>query len=873
MFEPLIASLRGFARRRAIRVELDEEMQFHLEQQIAAHVRRGLSPTEAARRARLEFGGLAQTREAVGDVRATWLDDVTVDVQHALGTMRKAPLWTLVVTTTLALGIGLSTAIFGVVYGVLLKPLPYPNADRLVAIWNSAPGAYQRFNVSGLNWLTWRDRSRSFDDIALARVIANFNLTGSGTPERLQGARASSNLFRVLAVEPLAGRVFTEEEQNSDAKVAVLSYGLWQRRFGGEPDIVGRKILLNGAAHEVIGVMPKDFEYPTTQFELWTPLYVPPDELQPGLNNNYVAVGRLQSNVSVAQAQADMSRLAQQFAQEHPETRLAMGGYVDARVEPLLESNTIQIRTALWVLLAAVSCVLLIGCLNLGILLIARANARTREMAIRAALGASAGRLQRQMLAEAIPFAVVGTVGGTLFAWLLLKVFVPVLTTQIPRIESAGLNAPVLAFAIGVSWLVVLLAALLPARVAGRFHIAAATQPASRSITAGTTARNMLVIAQVTMTIVLLFASALLARSLAGVLRVDPGFRTDGALTLQLAVTRATRPDDAQIADYYDRIADRLRGVPGVVAAGFVNRLPLSGIDQTGPVQFEGKPDMPVVDTDWRSATPAYFAAAGIPLKRGRVFTSFDRPDSPRVALIDEQLARKVFGDEDPVGRRVRIPLADQPWTEIVGVVGHIFNATPEKDVRPQIYWPESQRTQDRAALVIRTAGRPEAFSSVVIDQIRKEDPDQPVYDVRTFDAWMSQTLGTRHLMTWLVAFFGGASLLLASLGLYGVVAYTSGLRMREFGIRLALGASRHQIRRLVLSQAGTLVLLGCAAGLAMAFPVGRALQSLLYNVTSADVVSLFVAPTLLIAVTFLASAGPARRAARTDPAVTLRVE
>jgi putative ABC transport system permease protein len=866
--------LRFWLRRENEERDLDEEILSHLAIDARECTERGEQPGSARLAATRSFGNVAKIRE---ETRESWgwteFERLAGDFRHGLRMLRRAPGWTAVVVATLTLGIGLSTAIFGVVYGALLKPLPYPAADRLMAIWDSAPvAAYQRYNVNGVNWLTWRERSRSFEDIALARLVKNFNLTGTGEPERLQAASTSWNLFRVLQVQPLLGRVFTEDEQKSGANVAVLSYWLWKRRFGGDPGILERKILLNSEQYEVIGVMPPDFGYPTTQFELWTPLYLPPDELQPGLNNNYVAIGRLKPGVTLAQAQADMSAIMREFASEHPQTYINGVGYVDALVEPLLTSNTLQIRTALWVLMAAVGCLLLIGCFNLGILLIARASSRSREIAIRAALGAGDGRLLRQMLAEVVPLSLAGATGGILLAWLLLRVFAPLFPDQIPRIESAGLNLPVLAFATGVSLLAVLVAALLPAHLAGRFRLSGAMQQDSRSVTAGTRARSVLITAQVTVTIVLIFVGSLFARSLAHVLRVNPGFSTDGVLTMHLAVTRAKYPKDQQVSNYYDRIASRLKTVSGVMAAGFVNRLPLSGIDQTGAVEFEDQPGR-FIDTDWRSATPGYFEASGIPLKRGRLFTEFDTPSSPLVAVIDEQLARKVFGAQNPIGKRVRIPIADQPWTEIVGITGHILNATPERDVRPQIYWPESQRTQDRAALVVRTLGRPESFTAAVIEQIRKEDPDQPVYDVRTMDEWMSRTLSTRNLITWLVTSFGVAALILACLGLYGVLSYTSGLRTREFGIRIALGASLGHVRNLVLGHAGRLVLIGCTVGLALTVPVGKAVQSLLYGVTGADVVAFITAPALLILVTLLASLGPARLAAKTDPAAALRSE
>jgi putative ABC transport system permease protein len=369
-----------------------------------------------------------------------------------------------------------------------------------------------------------------------------------------------------------------------------------------------------------------------------------------------------------------------------------------------------------------------------------------------------------------------------------------------------------------------------------------------------------------------LFGDALLLRSMAALLRVDPGFSTHGVLTMHLAVTRARYPSDPDVAAYLGRVLDRVRTVPGVTAAGFVNRLPLSGIAQTGPVEFEAAMGH-AIQSDWRSASPAYFEAAGIPILRGRTFRDTDRDGAPLVAIIDQQFAVEVFGAADPLGRRVRISAGSLhgPWTEIVGVAGHIRNEGPDRDVRPQIYWPLAQRTQDRMVLVVRTAGRPESFTPAVVEQIHRENPGQPVYDVRSMQQWLDRNLQPRHVTTVLVSLFGIASLLLSCLGLYGVVAYAAGQRMREFGIRMALGADAAAIRRLVLGHAAKLALIGSAIGLALAWPVGRALGTVLFGVGAADPISLTVAPALLLAVALAAGLAPARRAASADPGVTLR--
>jgi putative ABC transport system permease protein len=529
----------------------------------------------------------------------------------------------------------------------------------------------------------------------------------------------------------------------------------------------------------------------------------------------------------------------------------------------------------LYVLLAAVACLLLIGCMNLAVLLIARASARAREMAVRVALGATGARLRRQLLAEVMPLSVAGIGGGLLLGWWILRALLPYLPANTPRMASIQLNAPVVAFAVVVSLAVVLLASLLPGRIAAKNNPGGTLQQTSRSVTSGGQARNTLVIAQIAVTLVLLFGGMLFARSFSQLVRVNPGFSSQGVLTMHLAVTRAKYREDERVADYYRRILERVKSLPGVTAVGIVNRLPLSGIAQTGGVEFEGRQGS--YDADWRSATPGYFEAIGIPVKQGRVFLDSDRAQSARVGLIDERMARRVFGSENPIGKRFRrylpgLPQQD-PWGEIVGVVGHILNDSLERDPRPQVYWPEMQRTQDRGALVVRTAGHPELYTQAVVDQIRKEDPDQPVYDIRSMEEWLGRTLESRTLLTGMVTLFGGASLLLACLGLYGVVSYTADLRLREFGIRMALGAGSGHVRGLVLRHAGKLALWGSAIGLALSWPVGRALQSLLFGVTSGDVISWLLAPALLISVALLAGVAPAGKAAKTDPAVTLRAD
>lgn len=873
-----------------------EELSQHLEDCYEEQMAGGASESEAYCAALAELSGseLLQrelrriepqvNRETIilgTNSRSYMIADLWQDLLFGVRMLRKNSGFTLMAALSLALGIGLTTAIFSLADNILLRALPYPDSERLVTLsltnTVAAASGVARFSVNASNWMDWRAQSELFSDIALTKVAANFNLTGEGRPERVQGGQTSWNLPQVLGVQPQLGRFFTEEETRRDAKVAVLSDGFWGRRFARDPAIAGRSIQLNGESFEVIGVMPPDLRYPTKDFDLLAPLFIPPDELRSWGHFYYKAVGRLKSGVSLPQAQTEMTAITQRLAEQHPRSKGA--GQDGVWVESLLDTTVGQFRTTLYVLLAAVGCLLLIGCINLGGLLIVRASARTHEFAIRTALGASSARLRRQTLAEVLPLSVAGAGGGVLLAWMLLKVLVRWLPPQLPGLEAIGLHGPVLAFALLLSVLVVLFAGMLPARLASRVQLTGMMQQASRTVTGGGAMRNALVAAQIAVTLVLVFAGGLLVRSFVAVMKVNPGFSPQGVLTMHLQVTRAKYPTDAQVADYYRRLAARVKTIPGVKEAGVVSLLPFSDGRPSGPVEVESKPGENQAIAEFTAAMPGYFSAMGIPLVRGRDFSEHDKEDAPPVGIIDEQLARRVFGSANPVGQRFRFGVITDrtPWIEIVGVVGHIRAGSLETDPRPQVYWPkaqprpEAQRTQERAALVVRTAGHPESFASAVVEQIHQENPDQPVYDVRSMEDWLEQSLQSRNLLTGLVTLFGGSALLLACLGLYGVVSYGVGLRLREFAIRLALGAQARDVRRLVLAHAIRLWLAGSAIGLVAAWAAGRALQSQLYGVGNADAVALAVAPALLLVIAILAGLGPARRAGRVDPTVMLR--
>jgi putative ABC transport system permease protein len=801
-----------------------------------------------------------------------WLEELRHDIRFGMRNLLKSTGWSATVVLMLAMGIGLTTAIFSVVYGVLLRQLPYQDPDRLVAIWTSS-GTMPRMNVSPSFWRDWREQAKSLEDITLVRPVANFNLTGAGPAERLQGARASWNVATVLGVRPILGRWFTEEETQRDANVAVLSSGLWERRFGGDPAVVGRTIELNGSPFEVIGVMPWSFRYPTRDFELWTPLYVPEETFRFGTDFSYLSVARLKPSITLDRAQAELRTITQHSSLKYPAIRKA-AGETTAKVEPLHRSDVIDVERPLYVLMAAAGCLLLVGCLSLALLLIGRGTARQREVAVRVALGASRGRIIRQMIVETLPLAFGGAFGGLLLSMWMIRVLLQWVPPTLPRVESIGIYSPVVLFAICASVLVVMGAAVWPARLAVKSSFQFGPQGTSR-VTGSLTAQSRIVVLQLATTMVVVFAGALFAQSAAALFRVDLGFVPHQVLTMHLAVARTKYPSDAEVSNYYRRLEERIAGLPGVAAAGFVNRLPLSGLAQTNPMQFERRPDLGSIQTDSRSATPGYFAAMSIPLRAGRLFVEGDRENSRLVGLIDDTLALRVFGHTKPIGERFRLGVGDMhgPWVEIVGVVGHIKHDSPQIDLRSQVYFPQAQRNQDRGALVVKAAGDPDALAAAVIGQIQQENPDQPVYDVRTMDDWRERTIHPQRLLFGLVSLFGIVALLLASVGLYGVVSHATGLRMREFAIRVALGARPRDVRGLVVWQATRLALIGLIVGATVAFPVGHTLQSLLFQVRGSDPASLLIAGLVLMGVCLVAAAVPARQATRADPALTLRAE
>jgi putative ABC transport system permease protein len=878
----LHVALRGWFGSSELDRELNEELQFHFDRQVQSNIDAGMSQADARRAASMAIGNFDPIREASRDHRSgASLRQFGRDLSYGARLLRKAPGFSAAAIAIVALGVGAVTAIFSVVYGVALKPLPFREPDRLVNIWTTSsqlgPGHYL---VNAADHHDWRAANHVFEDIAVLRNIANFNLTGEGEPERLLAARISSNLLPVLGVSPVLGRSFTEaEDEIGNENVVLLSDTFWRRRFAADPSIIGRRITLNGVPHTVVGVMGPDFQYPAREFQIWTPLTINPRELtreEPG--NNFIAIARLKPGVTIADAQSDMNTIAARLAAKYPQD--ALSGVV---VVPTHADLLANVRSALYVLLAAVLGLLLIAALNLSTLLSARGAARTRELAVRLALGATRGRIALQSIAEIIPLVAAGGAIGVALAAYAVSFFIPLAPPTLPRVENIELSAPVLIGSIVVLSVTSLIAALLPASQAWRTDLGSATREDGRSTTGGrrqTRARSVLVVTQIALALPLLVGGVLLARTFTTLTAVNPGFDAANVLTLHLAFPRSKYNSDAQVARVTSEITERVKAIPGVIAAGMVNRLPLAGGAQLMMYEFDSpvalNADLATIDS--RSVTPDYFKAMGIQLIAGRSFDARDTAAAPPVGIIDERIAKVMWPGRDAVGQRFRYPprLTNNvplPWMQIVGVVGHVTHDGVDLDTRAQVYVNYEQRAQDRMALVVRAGRNVGALAPSVIHAIHEIDPEQPVYDVRTMTDVVERSLGQRWMNMVLVGTFAVVALALCAIGVYGVMAFGVTRRRREFGIRLALGAGRRGITASVVSQGARIAGIGIAAGVILALVVARSMTSLLFGVSAGDVISFASAILAILAVALLASYLPARRAAHVEPAITLRSE
>jgi predicted permease len=881
---PLIRRLDSLRRNLLFREradrELAEEIQAYLELLTQAKAAEGLGPEEARRAALIELGGVEQVKERVREVRmGHFIGTVWRDLRFGVRTLLKSPAFTVVAVLSLALGIGANTAIFSVVNGILLRPLPYPEPDRIVDVWHTPPQASfpgQRiFSVSPANYLDWKQQSRSFEQMAVYQY-AGFSLSDGGEPVRVTGAAVSSDLFSVLRSPVGRGRAFSaEEEQPGRDQVVVLGHGLWQRAFGANPDIVGRTVNLNSRGYTVVGVMPPGFEFPE-EAELWVPLAWGAEERQTRAIHDYTVVARLKQGVALEQARAEMNTISSRLEQQYPEDNKGWG----ATVVPLHEDLVGDVRPALLVLFSAVGFVLLIACANVANLMLARGANRRKEIALRIALGATRGRIVRQLLCESVLLAVVGGLLGLLLARWGAQLLVRLSSGSLPHASEVGVDAWALGFTLLVSVAAGALAGIAPALQFSRNEISETLKQGTGRTGGGSVrqrTRRALVVVEVALSLILLVGAGLMIRSFWKLQNVDPGFDTSNALTLRVPLAPPRYAEPQQQLAFHDRVLEQIRALPGVVAAGSTTTLPLTGGGSKQPFTVEGQPAPPVAEqplAQTRYVSPDYFRAAGIPVRRGRAFDDRDGDGAPQVVIISEAMARRFFPGQNPVGQRLTPSFhLKQGAREIVGVVGDVKSSGLDAEMAATMYLPYRQSPRPWLSFVVRTASDPQGLVQPVTRAVYSVDKEQAVTGVRTMEQVLAESLSGRRFNMTLLITFAALALLLAAVGVYGVMSYTVMLRRRELGIRMALGARAGDVLRLVLGQGLALTLVGVAVGLAGAYGLTRLMASLLYGVTATDFLTFGSVSGVIVVVGLLASFLPARRATKVDPLVALRSE
>ena len=799
--------------------------------------------------------------------------------------LRKSPSFAIAAIVTLALGIGATTAIFSLVNAVLLKPLPYPEANRLMSIAQEdhETGAAVRESLSYPDYFDWRAQNRTFSGLASYRG-SNLTLTGVGEAQRVGAYEVSSNFFQVLGVAPMLGRDFRWDEERAGNRAVMLSYALWQLRFGGEKNVVGRQVMLDGKPYTIAGVMPQRFHFPTeSAVEAWTSIGGTAEGTSPATtqrgDDELEVIGRLKPGVSMEQAKADLSSVARGLAAQYSDTNK---WYTTARVLPQLEHEVGKTRLALEVLFGAVGLLLLIACVNVAGLLLVRSSRRSGEIALRSALGASRGEIVRQMLAESLVLSMTGGLAGIALSSVILKQLAVWFPQAVPRLGDVSIDLPVLAFAMGISVGTGLLFGVVPALRTSSLAPALALRDGTRTVTSGRGHHRLqtwLVIGETALGLVLLVGAGLLIRSFVSELHVDPGFDAHHVLTARYTMSEAAYPHDHRI-QFLEELVARLNALPGVKQASAGWPMPLSGSDASISFTVEGHP---VAKADHPSESlgvmlPGYFETMRIPLIGGRTFNSTDKSTTTPVAIVDQAFAKKYFPGVNPIGRHITVDLSDDfvknhPAREIVGVIGDIKQVGLTAEATPHYYLPWTQAVITEPYLVLRTTGDPAALERAVKATVASMDSNIPTYRLNPLEVYVAQAASPARFQTQILTSFAGIALLLAAVGLYGVLAYIVQQRSLEIALRLAVGAQRADVLRMILKRGMTLAAIGVAVGLAISFAVTRFIATLLYGVKPSDALTYCAMSLVLLVVAFLASAAPAYRAAQTDPMTTLRTQ
>jgi predicted permease len=877
----LFARLRALVAGGALDAEFESELRGHLEIATEENIRRGMTRDQAEREARLRLGGFAQLQEAHRDHRGLpQIETIMQDLRYAVRVLRKHVAFSLVAVLTLALGIGATTSMFSVLHAVLIRPLPYAQPDRLVEIFEVNPLKRWTRNVaSAANYAYWRRMNTVFTDVAATNGSGDKGegtfdvfLTGAGEPQRLKALQTTGNLFQVLGAAPMLGRSFTEEETyDGHQRVVILSHSLWRTLFAADGNVVGRPVTLSGRTYTVVGVMPPSFFYPSHDIQLWMPVGYKPNIFTEARRPHWLrVVARLKPGVTLDRAKDDMKAVAARLEKTYPDTNTQMG----VRLEGLHDAFAFDARPALLVLFAAVGSVFLIVCVNVASLQLGRAAGRTREMAIRRALGAGRGRLVRQLVTEGMLLSAIGGTLGLLLAVVAKQILVGLAASSLPLFAEPQVDRAVVLFAAVLTTLAPVLFGLAPAMMSSK--IGALGERSESAGSAHATIRNALVVSEVALAVILVVAAGLLVRSLVLLQQVDPGFNPSHAVSFRLQLPPVRYPDDAKKLEAAEEIEGRLRNQAGFEAVGATSTLALNGFGWTGDSTIEGRePTDYERELRHESTTPEYFRTLGTRLVRGRWLDARDRPSRPAVTLVNEMLEKRYFRGADAIGKRISFgkPTDKPEWVTIVGVVEDFKQDGMDDPVQPEVYVPLAQDVQNPLTFVIRSRVDPDAVVSLARTQVRAVDKDLVLTDVTTLDALVRKSVDGQRFRTWLLGSFAGVALMLAALGIYGVLAYFVAQRVRELGIRLALGASPAQVWRMVVGQGMRPVLWGSIAGLAAAYAAAGLIKSLLFGVAPLDPATYLTTAGALALIGAIACAVPAFRAVRVDPLVALRQE
>jgi len=875
---------RGWQGRDGAERELDAEVGAYLEGLVEEKVARGMTGEAARREALMELGGREQVKEAVRDVRfGVWLENLVKDFSYGARLLVKSPGFTAVAVLTLALGMGPNIAIFSFVNGILLQPLPYAQPQRLVQLFHSNPkftDGGDSLPVSPPTFVDWQTQSKTLESVAACATSTQV-LTG-GEPERVSSAGVHGPLFATLGVQPLLGKVFSPEVEKLGAeKQVIVSYGVWQRRLGGRSNVIGETLQVSSQPHTIVGVMPRGFSYPEGT-DVWLPLAFDPGEMKERFSMYLEVIGRLRAGSSVAEAQAEIALITQQALRESPQ-----GKDFGARVASLREETVREVRPSLMLLFAAGGLVVLIACVNVANLLLARGAARSRDLAVRAALGAGRGRLMQQLLSEALLIALAGGALALLGAGWSLASLRAVSPASLPRMDNVRMDAAVVLYSMLLAALTTILFGLLPVWRATRLNLSDSLKEGSRSNIGGTQGafRYALVVAETCLSLILLVAAGLLLRTLWTTLSVNPGFDARNVLTADVYLPRAKYPDDAKRAAFSRAVLEKLKVVPGVEAASLTTQLPLSGARMSYGFLLEGETElsegnrMPGTKgnpraADLRFVSPDYFRVMRMPVLRGRGITEQDLAGAAESIVINEVMAEKYWPGQNPLGKRIRLARGDQPaWREIVGVVGSVRHASLRKPPAAEMYVSWDQQTVSFFRLAVRTAADPAQWAVAVRQAVWSVDKDQPVSRVRPMEGVVLSSVADTGFFGVLFGVFAGLALLLAAFGIYSVMAYSVTQRTREIGIRMALGARGGEVLRLFLREGLRVTLVGIVLGTAGALYASRWVEKLLYGVTRTDPVTFALVTAVLIITALAACLVPALRATRVDPLEALRHE